>query len=111
MTEPSAALFFSTSITTRPPAPARFSTMAADAYAFRCSATSLAVMSLGPPAGKPTMTRAVACKGCDCERAGERPSAQDAIPPALASRKRRRSGPVTRRTSVMASPLLFLIGA
>ena len=65
MTDPSAALFFSTSITTRPPAPGRFSTIVEDAYAFICSAKSLAMTSLGPPAGKPTMMRAVACNGCD----------------------------------------------
>ena len=43
MIDPSAALFFSTSITRRPPAPGRFSTMVEDAYAFICSATSRAM--------------------------------------------------------------------
>src|SRR3954449_1781320 len=102
MTDPSAALFFKTSITTRPPAPGRFSTIVEDAYAFICSARSLAITSLGPPAGKPTMMRAVECNGCD--RVGERPSAYDATPPALPNKKRRRLGLITRRTSVIATP-------
>src|SRR6188508_2342375 len=102
MTEPSAGLVFSASITTRPPAPARFSTMVVDAYVFICSATSLAMTSVGPPAGKPTMMRAVECNGCD--RTGETPNAYDAIPPALPSKKRRRLGLVTRRMSVIATP-------
>ena len=94
MTDPSAALFFSTSITTRPPAPGRFSTIVEDAYAFICSARSLAMTSVGPPGGKPTRMRAVDCNGCD--RVGERPKAYEAIPPALPNKKRRRLGLVTR---------------
>jgi len=104
MADPSAALFFKTSSTTRPPAPGRFSTMVEDAYAFICSATSLATTSVGPPAGKPTMMRAVDCDGCD--RVGETPNAYDAMPPALPNKTRRRLSLVTRRTSVIATPLL-----
>src|SRR5713226_8896901 len=104
MTDPSAALFFKTSITTRPPAPGRFSTMVEDAYAFICSARSLATTSVGPPAGKPTRMRAVECNGC--ARVGERPDAYDAIPPALPNKTRRRLSLVTRGTSVIATPLL-----
>src|SRR4030081_2214461 len=62
MTDPSAAL---SSITPRPPAPGLFSTIVEDAYAFICSARSLANTSLGPPAGKPTKMRAFECNGCD----------------------------------------------
>src|SRR5262245_31393312 len=102
MTDPSAALFLGTSITQRPPAPGRFSTIVGDAYAFICSARSLAITSLGPPAGKPTMIRAVECNGCDS--VGERPKANEAIPPALANKKRLRLGLVTRPTSVIATP-------
>src|SRR6516162_8151817 len=109
MTDPSAALFFSTSITTRPPAPERFSTMVEDAYAFICSARSLAMTSLGPPAGKPTMMRAVECNGC--ARLGESPRAYDAMPPAFPNKKRRRLGLITRRTSVIANPLLCFLDA
>src|SRR5215468_4891139 len=109
MTDPSAALFFSTSITTRPPAPGRFSTIVEDAYAFICSATSLAITSLGPPAGKPTMIRAVECNGC--ARLGESPRAYDAIPPALPNRKRRRLKLITRRQSVIGDPPLWFLDA
>src|SRR5262245_36702678 len=104
MTDPSAALFFNTSITTRPPAPARFSTIVEDAYVFICSARSLAITSLGPPAGKPTMMRAVECNGCDS--VGEGPRAYDMTPPALPNKKRRRLGLITRRTSVIATPCI-----
>src|SRR5262249_27108174 len=60
MTDPSAALFFSTSITTRPPAPGRFSTILVDAAAFTCSARSLWLTSRRPPAGQPARARAAA---------------------------------------------------
>src|SRR5262252_7820792 len=102
MTDPSAALFFSTSITTRPPAPGRFSTIVVDAYAFICSARSLAITSLGPPGGKPTRMRAVECNGCD--RVDETPNTYEAMPPALPTRKCRRLGLSTRRASVIAAP-------
>ena len=94
MTDPSAALFFKASIATRPPAPGRFSTIVEDAYAFICSARSLATTSVGPPGGKPTRMRAVECNGCD--RVGERPKVYEAIPPALPNKKRRRLDLVTR---------------
>jgi hypothetical protein len=60
--------------------------------------------SLGPPAGKPTKIRAVECNGCD--RVGESPKANEAIPPALPNKKRLRLGLVTRRMSGIPTPLL-----
>ena len=109
-TEPSVALDFRASSTTRPPAPGRFSIMADPAYDLSSGSSSRATTSVVPPGGNPTSMRTgvgIVCAAA-CRAAAMTP-ASPAIAPRLVIVCMQRPPASLRDAFRIAAPEMMLL--